>query len=195
MDWSQLHLALNHVPVIGIPVLLLLFIWGSVRAQPVLTRTALWWLAILSALAIAIKFTGDFAAEEELTRLAGLQGLVSRHEQHADQATTGVFLLLLACGVALWFGRRQAEPLWARWLVIVLGVATCLLFMRTAHSGGGIGHPELRPPNGTSTNAVAPITSGRTLVVESRRCRVREHEDFLWFGQPPLRVRETTPSA
>lgn len=149
VDWPHLHLALNHVPVIGTPFLLLLLGWGWARRSAEITRLALLWLVPFAALSIALKFTGDFAAEESAGRLEPVREFVERHEQAADQATAGVFLLGLAAAQALWRGRRgRPVPSWSLALVAVLGLATGLLLARTANLGGQIGHPELRqgPP-------------------------------------------------
>lgn len=145
MDWTHLHLALNHVPVVGLPLMILLLAVGWLRGRQEVVRTTLWAVALLSAAAIAIKFTGDFAAEESANRLAPAKEFVTQHEESADQATTGVFLLALAAALALFMG-RGARPVrgWSVALVLVLGVATCLLYARTANNGGKIGHTELR---------------------------------------------------
>ena len=146
MSWTHLHLALNHVPVIGTPFLLLLLAWGWARGSDEIKRLALGWLVPFAVLSIALKFTGDFAAEESAGRLDPLREYVERHEQAADQATTGVFLLGLAAALALWLGRRgRPIPAWSLTLVAVLGLATALLLARTANLGGQIAHPHLRP--------------------------------------------------
>jgi hypothetical protein len=145
MDWTQLHLALNHVPVIGVPLLLVALLVGWLRRTREIISLALWGLMLLAAAAIAIKFTGDFAAEQSAARLTPLQSFVSRHEESADQATAGVFTLGLAAGLALFLARR-GRPLrgWTIALVLAAGLGTMLLYFRTAHSGGEISHPELR---------------------------------------------------
>lgn len=145
MDWIQLHLALNHLPVVGIPLLVLLLAIGWWRKSPDVMRLSLWLLTLLAAAAIAIKFTGDFAAEQSTQQLAPVKELVDRHEQTGDQVTTAVFLLGLASALALFLSRR-GSPLrgWILALVLTLGVITALLYARTAHSGGQISHPELR---------------------------------------------------
>jgi hypothetical protein len=145
MDSVQLHLALNHLPVIGVPLLTLMLSVGWGFRQTEVIRFALWSLLILSALAIAIKFTGDFAAEALQQELASVGELVSAHEESADQATTGVFLLAIAATIALITGRRGRVILrWALVLVLLAGIATSVLYARTAHQGGVIKHPELR---------------------------------------------------
>lgn len=145
MDWVQLHLALNHVPVIGIPIIVVLLAVGWTRASEDVLRVSLWSLVVLSALAIGIKFTGDFAAEQAAAQFVAVKTHVERHEETGDQATTGVFLLGLASALALWLARRR-KPIrkWSLALVLVLGIFASLLYARSAHTGGEISHPELR---------------------------------------------------
>ena len=145
MDWIQLHLALNHLPVVGVPLLVLLLILGWWRKSMEVMRLSFWALTVLAAAAIAIKFTGDFAAEQATEQLMPVKEYVARHEQAGDQVTTAVFFLGLTSALAL-FLSRQGRPLraWVPALVITLGLITGLFYARTAHSGGQISHPELR---------------------------------------------------
>ena len=157
MDWIQIHLALNHVPVIGTPILVLLLAFGWWRKSDDIIRVSLWSIALLSVAAIAIKFTGDFAFEQSPEQFAPVKDLVLRHEQAGDQVTTGVFVLGLAAGLALFLARwkRPIRP-WTIALVVLVGVLTSLLYLRSAHTGGQISHPELR---GTSRGPYG-VTSG-----------------------------------
>ena len=147
MDWIKLHLALNHVPVIGIPLLALMLSIGWWRKSDDVTRLALWSLALLAVVAIAIKFTGDFAAEQSPGRFTSSKEYVSLHERAGDQATTGVFLLGVSAALSLFLSRRkQSNRHWTLLLVLTLGLLTTVLFIRSAHTGGRITHPELRLP-------------------------------------------------
>lgn len=151
MSWTHLHLALNHIPVLGAPFLLLLLAWGCRRKSRDLIRTSLWWFVGFAALSIALKFTGDFAAEEGADRLRPAGEYVQAHEQSADQATTAVFLLGLASAVAVFLGRKgRPTPAWSLAIVFVLGLATTLLMARAANLGGRINHPEIRPAGSAS---------------------------------------------
>lgn len=145
MDWIQLHLALNHIPVIGIPVLILLLLVAWWRKRPEIIRFLLWSLLWLALAAIAIKFTGDFAVEQFPKQFASVSKLVEAHEESADQATTGVFFLFLMTAITLFFA-RAGKPFkrWTVELVLLLGFAAILLYARSAHTGGQISHPELR---------------------------------------------------
>jgi len=146
MDWVHLHLALNHIPVLGVPFLLGFLLWSWARRQTVTLRFCLWLFAGLAAASIAIKFTGDFAAE----KVAAMPGLdkarIEQHEESADRAATGVFFMGIAAAMALFLSRGgRPTPAWSLGLLAVLALATFALMVRTANLGGHIRHPEIRP--------------------------------------------------
>lgn len=146
MDWTHLHLALNHVPVLGTPFLLGLLLWSWARRQAATLRLCLWLFVVLAAASIAIKFTGDFAAEKVGSATGFDKALIDRHEESADQATTGVFFMGVAAALALYLSRLgRATPNWSLGLLSLLALATCALMVRTANFGGHIRHPEIRP--------------------------------------------------
>ena len=93
MDWHHLHLALNHLPVIGTPCLLALLLWAWRRRQNETLRLALWLFVLLAAVSIGIKFTGDFANAAVGKNPGFDHAIIDRHEQAADQATTSVFTM------------------------------------------------------------------------------------------------------
>ena len=148
MDWTHLHLALNHVPVLGTPFLLVFLLWSWVRRQAVTLRFCLWLFVALAAASIGIKFTGDFAAEKTGVLPGFDKTLIDRHEESADQATTGVFFMGVAAAVALVLSRRGSPmPAWSLGLLSGLALVTFALMTRTANFGGHIRHPEIRPPD------------------------------------------------
>lgn len=145
MNWTHLHLALNHVPVLGTPFVTLLLAWGWLFRKQEVLRVAVLWTMGLAAASIAIKFTGDSAASVEPSRFLPVQYLLERHEKSADQATTVVFLWGLAAVAATWLGRGgRPVPAAALGTLMALGVATCVLLARTANVGGQISHPQIR---------------------------------------------------
>jgi hypothetical protein len=152
MDWTHLHLVLNHVPVLGTPFLLGLLWWSWLRRQAVTLRFCLGLFVVLAAASVAIKFTGDFAAEKVEGWQAIDKAWIGRHEESADQATTGVFLMGVAAVAALFLSRGgRATPRWVIVLLSLLALATFGLMVRTANLGGHIRHPEIRPQSGPTS--------------------------------------------
>jgi len=145
MNWAHLHLALNHLPVIGSLLVALLLVCAMVKRSEEILRLGLWWTVALTLASIPIKFTGDFASES-LGKLEGREAeLIEAHEQAADQATTGIFLAGVIAGVALFQARKgRALPRWGAIATLALLLATFALMARTANLGGQIRHPEIR---------------------------------------------------
>lgn len=140
-----MHLALNHVPVLGSLFVALILIAGFVKKSEELKRMSLWWFVALTALAIPIKFTGDFAFEVNEKAAWMESSLAKAHEQSADQATTGVFLLGMVAGVGLFLGRKgRAMPKWVYPATLILALVTFGLMARAANLGGQIRHTEIR---------------------------------------------------
>lgn len=153
MSWAHIHLALNHVPVIGILLVVLLLGIALLRQKYELERASYWLIAGLALLAILVYLTGE-PAEELVEGLPGYpEALVEHHEEVALIATIGMAVAGLAAAVALVRGRRQVTPGASTyaWVVLLLAVGVTGLMMWTANLGGQIRHSEIR-----STSAAAP---------------------------------------
>jgi len=147
MNWIHLHLALNHVPVLGTFFVGLLLATAILKKNEELKRLSLSWMVGLAVISIPIKFTGDFAFEMTQNAPWLQNDLAMAHEKSADQATTGMFLLGLAAFVALFAGRRKPQiPRWATIVTVVLVMLTFALMARTSQLGGQLRHPEIHSP-------------------------------------------------
>ncbi len=154
MNWAHIHLALNHVPVLGSCFLFLLLIAGLLRRSLDIQRLCLWGFLLLSAISIPIKFTGDFAHDQLHSEPWLDHPVLERHEQAADQATTGIFILGVVAAVGLFLGRkRRSVPMWVYQALLILSLITFGLMARTANLGGQIRHPEIRPKTESSANS------------------------------------------
>jgi uncharacterized membrane protein len=146
VDWVHLHLALNHVPVLGTIFVAFLLAWSWARGNEQSLRLSLWLGVLLSAVAIGIKFTGDFAEESMDKKREAVEAMVESHEESADQATTGVFVLGVLSAITLFLARKgRKPPRWALAATLLAGLITFGLMVRTANLGGQIRHPEVRP--------------------------------------------------
>lgn len=145
MNWVHLHLALNHIPVLGTLFVIMMLATALIKRSEELKRISLAWFVALTIISIPIKFTGDFAheavAESDWLSASG----VAAHEQSADQATTGMFLLGLVSAFGLFQGRGQ-RPIsgWVVGTTMFLTLVTFALMARTANLGGQLRHEEIR---------------------------------------------------
>ena len=163
MDAAHLHLALNHVPVVGVPLVMLLLGWGLLRRNREIVRLAFGALALMALATAFVYLTGE-PTEELVEGLAGVsEPLLERHEEAAQLTIILVGIL----GIAGLFGlvfTRQRSPFRYGLLVLVLSVLPVAALARTANLGGQVRHPEIRPgasltaesPDGTETQRLEP---------------------------------------
>jgi len=148
IDAAHLHLMLNHVPVIGTPLLLLLLTIGLLRGSRELTTVSLTLVIGLAAATALIYLTGE-PAEELIERAPWVsKTLIEAHEEQALVSLVAALVTgsLAAAALALrakaWSGPWLPRAVWGALAV------TSLLIGWTAWSGGQIRHDEIRSAAG-----------------------------------------------
>jgi uncharacterized membrane protein len=144
MSGPHIHLLLNHIPVIGMLIGLVIFTLGVWRKNDSWTRLALGLFAAVALVAIATMLTGE-TAEEAVENLPGVsESLMETHEDAAKLAAIGAYVLGAISLVALLWVRRRPLPraLTVTVLPIVLLVSGLMAY--TANLGGQIRHTEIR---------------------------------------------------
>ena len=150
MNAPHWHLAINHVPVVGVLLVALLLGYALIRGRGELYGVSLGALVFLAVATIPVFFTGR-SADNALMDLADVdEKLVGIHEAAANVAFIGICALGLLALAALWFGRKLPHiPRGVAAAIFVLAIAESVLLARTANLGGNIRHPEIRPPADT----------------------------------------------
>jgi uncharacterized membrane protein len=146
MSWAHLHLALNHVPVVGLPIVLLLLAWAVVRRSSELTSASFGLLALLGIVTVIVQLTGE-PAEELVEGLPGVvDSMVETHEEAAVLGTVGMVILAVLAVIGIW--RLRTGQRLGRWYpsaVLVLGIVVAGSMGWIANLGGQIRHSEIRP--------------------------------------------------
>lgn len=139
----QLHLILNHISLIGIPVALAFLGIGYLKKNDLLQKTALLILILVSLMIIPTYLTGDMAEEALETTPAFSEHQVETHEESAELALTLTLILGGFSGLTLllWHSKFKSISLYAVFSVALLSVIG-LSF--AAHQGGLIRHTELQ---------------------------------------------------
>ena len=85
MNLAHLHLALNHIPVIGIPLALVVLVYGILRTEANVQKLALMLLSTLGVITLGVYLTGE-PAEKTIEHLPGIaESLIERHEDAAEE--------------------------------------------------------------------------------------------------------------
>jgi hypothetical protein len=154
MNPSHLHLMLNHVPVVGVPLVAALLAWAMFRGSRELYRTAMGAAVIVAALTYPVFLTGEPAEERVEDSAWASRNLIHQHEERAEMALTAVLVTGALAAFGLWQSRggREAPRLLAGLTLAGLAVGSVLLAW-TALAGGPIRHDEIRPATASAAPA------------------------------------------
>ncbi|HEY7636279.1 MAG TPA: hypothetical protein VH763_12070 [Gemmatimonadales bacterium] len=146
MSLVHLHLALTHLPVLGVLFGTLLLAVGVVRNNDVLRRTALVVFLATGVLAGATYFTGE-PAEEAVEHLPGVsEAVIESHEGAALIATlAAVALAAISTAGLIRYRKGKAIPTGFATIALLVGMAVTATMAWTANLGGQIRHEEIRP--------------------------------------------------
>src|SRR5690606_10804706 len=96
MDWNfaQIHLSLNHFPIVGIFFSIFALAWGMATRNYPTIRVGLSFIILSALLCIPVYLSGE-PAEHQIEHLAGVSA--EALEAHED-AALGAFVVVLATG-------------------------------------------------------------------------------------------------
>ncbi len=187
MDLTHAHLLLNHVPVVGFVIGLMLFVSSLIARNAELKRASLVIFVGIALAAIPTYVSGNAAAE---ALCAGgprapacddpgvSKSLIQTHEDAALLAFTAIMLTGAFAWLALWQIRRTSRA--AKWnlaVILLLSLVAFGLAARAANIGGEIRHPEIRAAQETVTaEGILPARS----VLSCWLCRMDGHRSKLY---------------
>ena len=157
MNWAQIHLLINHVPILGSVFATLLLAYAFLRGDAPLVRLSLVLFVLLALVSVAVFFTGDPAADtlRELRVPDISRRMVHEHEEAAELATIAFGLAGVLALITLLRSRGPGRPAgWLLGLTVAAGVGVSGMMAWAGHLGGLIHHPELR--SGTPVEQTAP---------------------------------------
>jgi len=183
MNLVHIHLLLNHWPIIGAFVGLLLFLVAFFANSDDLKQTSLAFFAIIALLAIPTYMSGDVAnvvLKASTTPLP--KELVSTHQGAALLSLIFIEITGAVALIGLWQFSRMSRPApgpVARWnfaLVLLLSIVTAGLMTVTGNTGGAIRHPEIF----SDQNAASTVGAIGSKIVPSVEYFVTEFSRWVW---------------
>lgn len=144
MNLAHLHLVLNHMPVVGIPLALVFLIHGSINKNNNSQKFSLWVLTVISVLILPVYFTGE-PAEHAVEHLPGIfESLIKSHEEAAEVSLVLVLLTGISSCLALYFYNQEKKLKNLIKGTILLAIVASGSLAYTANLGGKIRHVEAR---------------------------------------------------
>ncbi len=165
MNYPHLHLMLNHFPVVGTILAMLLLGWALLSRRRDYIRLSLVATLIASLSAVPAFLSGD-EAHEQLEDVAGFDhDQIHEHERSADWALWIMLGTGALAAAGLWSSRGDRPvPRWSGTAAMAGLILSTSVLARTAWLGGEIRHPEttgpLWAPPDVSKSVLLDSTSG-----------------------------------
>lgn len=143
MNSHYLHLLVNHFPIIGTFIALLVMVAGLLRKQVALQQTSLVIWVLLAALNFLVMKTGE-EAEESLESQAGFsEQQLHIHEEAAETAHFLLIALGLSAGMTLALHKRAKIGQGLTLLTTAVSIAALLAAVQAGKEGGAIRHADV----------------------------------------------------
>lgn len=145
MNGSHLHLLINHVPIVGVWIGLLVLLVGLLLKRNQVKNTALF-IFIGSACTAIVAFLSGEGAEGIIGNLPTIsETLIHKHEEYAELFFT--ILLILGGVSSITIGLSHIKSKFAKYgflLVLLLSIGSVGISKYVGTSGGVITHIEIR---------------------------------------------------
>jgi uncharacterized membrane protein len=146
MNYAHIHLILNHIPIVGLGIVLYLLVIAKLRNSMEINRAA-WMVLILVGIATIFTYLSGNFAEDTAQNFPDLtQEMIETHEERALIASILSILSAILAGVCLWMDRSKGsipQRLIVAILLIVIVAFGAMII--TANAGGQMRHIEIRP--------------------------------------------------
>ncbi|MCC6544770.1 MAG: hypothetical protein IT392_09760 [Nitrospirae bacterium] len=151
MNASHIHVALTHVPVIGIIFSGILLLIAFLTMDKKLQKISYWFIFFVAISAIPVFLSGE-PTEGIIKKLAGVsKPMIEEHEGIAIFSFIAMIVLGLFSIIGLIIYRKSPMfPGYFQGGMMILTLIVMVLFAYTAYLGGHVRHSEIRPDFGIS---------------------------------------------
>jgi hypothetical protein len=145
MNGAFVHLAVNHVPVVGVPIAFLLLLAGMTRKSRDIVQAGFALLVLMALVTVVAVKSGGPAAHTLMSTIQGIErSSIHEHAEAADYAVWGNLILGAFALIGLWLsGRAEGAPTGLTALILLGSLFMSTVCARVAHLGGLIRHPEI----------------------------------------------------
>ena len=145
MNEAHFHLIVNHLPIVGLLIGLLVLVTGFILKKSEIKVTALG-IFIFSALASIAAFYSGEGAEEIVEKIPGIsETLINQHEESAELFFAAILILGVFSLMTLILEIKKSKfSNYGFVLVFLVTLASGVLAKNVGTSGGEIRHMEIR---------------------------------------------------
>jgi hypothetical protein len=146
MNWAHFHIIINHIPIIGVPIVLIFLIVGLWMRNTGVIKATLVGFALLGAISVLVAASGLAGQRLILAEIEDVSQLVYNHK------IAGIISAVMMVILGVWSGlgaavlRSSSEAKYRKLYpmgALILAVVTSGVLFWTASRGVMINHPEV----------------------------------------------------
>lgn len=144
MNLTQIHLIINHLPIIG-SILGVLVLTHGIGVKSNQTIIAAYYIFVLCSVGAVIAYYTGEAAEESVEKIPGILDIsIKRHEDFALVALISLITLGISSLIALFFTWKGSYliKLFA-FIILFISMVSFGIVARAGYLGGEIRHTEI----------------------------------------------------
>lgn len=143
MNFAHLHLILNHLPLLTMPIVLIFLAFSMIEKTEQFKHFSILMTLLTSISVLPVFFTGE-PAEEIVEKIPSVsKSVIHEHEEFAEIALVLTLLVCLASLIVLLTYKNAITLKFGIPVILLLGVIAIGSLAYTANLGGKIRHTEL----------------------------------------------------
>lgn len=145
LNWAHVHLLLNHFPIVGVILGVLLLAYALFKHSEDLKRASYWLFVLMALLSIAVYLSGTQAAGAVINLPGVTEAYIHEHREIAEWSFIALEVLG-AMGIIglLLSSRRKFSPTWFASTTLIVTIVAAGLVSWAGLQGGMIRHTEVR---------------------------------------------------
>ena len=147
MNAPHIHLLINHLPIIGLIIGVMVVISGLLLKKHAVSTVGLWITMVAGISSYPTMYSGGAAEhymEEKESEYDLNHDLIHEHEEAAELAFWPCLVTGILAGLALFGGHKSHKHTKkAEILVVFIGIIAIILVGKAGLTGGQIRHPEI----------------------------------------------------
>jgi uncharacterized membrane protein len=146
MNDAHLHMIVNHFPIIG-TILGLLVLIGGIYFKSISIKNTSYFLFIIAAVFTVFSMATGDGAEELVEDMPAIgHEIIHNHEEFAEKLAIVMYLLGVVSVIGLIANvNHHAKAKFFSYAILVVAVVAVFLSTKVGTSGGEIRHTEIRP--------------------------------------------------
>lgn len=145
MSPTHYHLLVNHIPIILLPFVMLILIWGWLKDNQQIRKIAYFGYIVIAIFTFASIQTGEKAEDVTEKVIPQDKQYIRTHEEEAEHFSYYIYGIALTVLLTYFLDLKQFKDVkYFYMIIVIITLISIYLSIKVGNTGGQIRHPEIR---------------------------------------------------